>query len=312
MKRIVVTGATSMIGAALIEAVLAGSEVENIYAIVHPGTRKINRLPKDPRIFVIECDLSGYEILPELIPHSCDVFYHFAWPRTETYLESFEDVCQKAENIRACLMAVKAAKELGCSTFVGAGGQSEYGIAHTGKLAPDTPCEPVRADGVLKYAAGKLARIQAESYGMSCIWMRIFSVYGRYDRPNSMVSTTIRRLHHKEHCSFTPSQQMWDYLNAEDIGRAFYLAGKLSGGSKVYCIGSGEERPLHEFIEIIRDIVDPTADLGIGEVPYPANPVMRLCADISDFQRDTGWKPKVRFEDGIRKLYTQMIEDGAI
>jgi len=309
---ILVTGATSMLGVALIEAALAENEMEHIYAVIHPGTRKIDRLPGDPRINIVECDLSRYETLPKLIPHSCDVFYHLAWPRTETYLESFEDVCQKAENIRAGLTAVKAAKEMGCSRFVGAGSQSEYGIAHTGRLAPGSPCEPVRADGVLKYAAGKLSRIQAESYGMSCIWMRIFSVYGRYDRPNSMVSTTIRRLHNKEHCSFTPSQQMWDYLNAEDIGRAFYLAGKLSAGSKVYCVGSGEEKPLREFIETIRDVVDPTAELGIGELPYPENPVMRLCADISDLQRDTGWKPRIQFKDGIRKLYEQMIDDGEL
>ncbi len=312
MKHLAVTGATSMIGVALVKAALAENKTEHIYAIVHPGSKKMNRIPRDQRVHIIECDLSEYETLPKLIPHTCDVFYHFAWPRTETYLESFEDILQKAENIQTSLMAVKAAKDLGCSTFVGAGSQSEYGVAHTGKLAPDTPCDPVRADGVLKYAAGKLTRLQAERYGMHCIWVRIFSVYGRYDRPNSMISTTIRKLHNREHCPFTPSQQLWDYLNAEDIGRAFYLAGKLSSGSKVYCVGSGEEKPLREFIGIIRDVVDPTAELGIGEVPYPANPVMRLCADISNFQRDTGWKPEIRFEDGIQKLYKQMLEDGEI
>lgn len=312
MKSMVVTGATSMIGVALIEAALEENEVKHIYAVVHPGTKKIGRIPKNPRVSIIECDLSKYDALPGLIPDICDVFYHFAWHRTETYAESFQDIYQKAENIRAGLMAVKAAKELGCSTFVGAGGQSEYGVSHTGKLAPGTPCNPVRADGILKYAVGKLVRLQAENYGMNCIWIRIFSVYGKYDRPNSMVSTTISKLHRKEHCSFTPSRQMWDYLNAEDIGRAFYLAGKLCVGSRVYCVGSGEEKPLQEFIETIRDIVDPTAELGIGELPYPLNPVMRLCADISDFQRDTGWKPRVSFQDGIQKLYRQMIDDGVI
>lgn len=312
MKRVIVTGATSMIGVALMEAALADNEVEHIYAVIHPGTKKAGRIPKDPRICVVDCDLCEYEALPELIPHTCDVFYHLAWPRTATYLESFEDICQKAGNIRAVLTAVKAAKELGCSKFVGAGSQAEYGTAHSGKLAPDTPCEPVRADGVLKYAAGKLARIQAEAYGMSCVWIRIFSVYGRYDRPNSMVSATIRRLHYKEHCSFTPSQQLWDYLNVEDMGRAFYFAGKFATGSKVYCVGSGEERPLREFIETIRDVVDPMAELGIGELLYPANPVMWLCADISDFQRDTGWEPKIRFEKGIQILYEQMVRDRAL
>ena len=312
MKHIVITGATSMIGVALIEAALAGNEVERIYAVVRPGTKKIGRIPKNSRVHIVACGLSAYETLPKLIDGPCEVFYHLAWPRRETYQESFEDVCDKIESVRAELIAVKAAKELGCSKFIGAGSQSEYGVVYAEKLSPSLPCNPVRADGILKFAAGKLAEIQAENYGMSYIWMRIFSVYGRYDRPNSMISTTIHKLHHKEHCAFTPSQQMWDYLNIEDLGSALYLAGKFSAGHKVYCVGSGDERPLYEFIETIRDVVDPTAKLGIGELPYPQNPVMRLCADISDLQRDTGWKPQVQFEDGIRKLYRQMIGDGIL
>lgn len=312
MKHIVITGATSMIGTALIETALAGNETERIHAVVHPGTGKIDRIAKDSRIHIVACDLSSYETLPELIDGPCEVFYHLAWPRTETYRESLEDIRDKMGSVWAELMAVKAAKELGCSKFVGAGSQSEYGIVRAEKLSPSLPCEPVRADGILKFAAGKLAGIQAGNYGMSCIWMRIFSVYGRYDRPNSMINTTICKLHRKEHCSFTPSRQIWDYLNAEDLGSALYLAGKFSAGHKVYCVGSGDERPLYEFIETIRDVVDPTAKLGIGELPYPKNPIMRLCADISDLQRDTGWKPQVRFEDGIRKLYRQMIEDGVL
>lgn len=312
MKRIAVTGATSMIGVALIQAALAGNEVEQIYAVIRPGTNKIGRIPKDSRIHIVACDMPDYQTLAERIPGGCEVFYHLAWPRTETYQETFEDICCKIESVQAEMMAVKVAKELGCSKFVGAGGQSEYGIVRTEKFSPELWCEPVRADGILKYAAGKLARIQAESYGMSCIWMRVFSIYGRYDRLDSMVSATIRKLHRKEHCSFTPCEQLWDYLNAEDVGTAFYLAGKFSAGYKVYCVGSGEGRPLREFIEIIKEEVDPMAELGIGELPYPKDQIVRLCADISNLQRDTGWKPRIQFRDGIRKLYRTMIEDGAV
>jgi UDP-glucose 4-epimerase len=312
MKSIVVTGATSMIGVALIESAIAGNEVEQIYAVIHPGTKKIHHIPKDPRIHIVPCDLSNYETLPKLISGFCEVFYHLAWPRTETYQENLEDICGKIESVRAELIAVKVAKELGCSKFVGVGSQSEYGVSCAEKLSPELPCNPIRADGILKFAAGKLAGIQAEHYGISCIWMRIFSVYGRYDRPNSMISTTIGKLHSKKHCSFTASQQLWDYLNVEDAGLALYLAGKFSTGHKIYCVGSGDEQPLYRFIETIRDVVDPTAELGIGELPYPENPIMRLCADISTLQNDTGWKPQIQFKDGIRKLYRQMLEDRCI
>lgn len=36
----------------------------------------------------------------------------------------------------------------------------------------------------------------------------------------------------------------------------------------VYCIGSGQARPLREYIETLRDAVDPSLPLGIGDKNY--------------------------------------------
>lgn len=303
MEKIVITGATSMIGIALIKAAIKDTSIKRIYAVVRSNSEKINRLPNDNRIKIVECDMLDYYHLPELIREKCDVFYHLAWPRTATYEEDFESVFEKSKTIQAMLNAVKAASELGCEKFVGAGSQSEYGITSKDKISPETVCCPVRADGVLHLAAGNLARILSKKFDMSCIWMRIFSVYGQYDRNNSMVASTVNRLRKGEHCSFTKAEQMWDFLNAEDAGRAFYLVGKKVSGSRVYCLGGGEARPLREYIEIIGKVVSPETDLGIGEIPYPIQPVMHLCADISALKHDTGWEPVVDFECGINRLY---------
>lgn len=71
-------------------------------------------------------------------------------------------------------------------------------------------------------------------------------------------------------------------------------------GRGIYPIGSGNARPLREYIEIIRDEIDPNLPLGFGEVPYSDKQVMHLCADISDLQRDTGFEPEVGFREGIQ------------
>ena len=66
MDKIIVTGATSMIGISIIEACLNGS-VSKIYAVIRPGTTKRDRLPKDDRICLIECVAENYNKLEELI-----------------------------------------------------------------------------------------------------------------------------------------------------------------------------------------------------------------------------------------------------
>ena len=101
--------------------------------------------------------------------------------------------------------------------------------------------------------------------------------------------------------------ERWDYLYSSDAGRAFYLIGERSTGNKVYCLGSGKAQLLRTYIEIIGRVVNDKIPLGIGEIPYSEGTVMNLCADIRRLQEDTGWKPVVGFEDGIREILKKKI-----
>ena len=58
---------------------------------------------------------------------------------------------------------------------------------------------------------------------------------------------------------------------------------------------------MRNVLELMRDAVDPSLPLGLGEIPYAPNQVMRLQADIEPLARDTGFRPRVPFEDGIRE-----------
>lgn len=303
MEKVVVTGATSMIGSSLLRRLVKDKHISTIYAVVRPlsigDIDKRNRIPKDNRIQIIECDMSNYATLSTLINDNCDVFFHLAWPRTATYSETIDDVLLKCDALKSVVEAINAAKMLGCRSFVGAGSQAEYGVPIDGKYVVGMECKPVRVDGIIHLAAYKLARTLSEQYGLNCIWMRIFSVYGVYDRNNSMISSTIYHLIKGEHCSFTKSEQMWDYINADDVADAFYLVGNKVYKHAEYNISSGVSKPLKRYIEIIRDIIDKDAVLGFGEKEYPTNPIMNMDVDISNLIEDTGWKPKISFEQGI-------------
>lgn len=80
MQRIIVTGATSMIGVALIEECIKhGTE---LYAVVREGSEKRSRLPESSLIKFVDCSLEHLDRLPEMIPQECDTFYHIAWGNT--------------------------------------------------------------------------------------------------------------------------------------------------------------------------------------------------------------------------------------
>lgn len=297
-----------MIGVALIKEAVKDEEIGRIYAVVRPGSKKICRLQNCHDIIVVECDVREYLKLPDLLPYPIDIFFHLAWPRTPTYEESYDDIHEKSLNLLGVLDALRAAGYFGCKTFIGAGSQSEYGIVKEGLISTQSPCNPVRADGVLHLAAGKLVKLLAGQMGINSAWLRVFSIYGINDRENSLVKSTIHKLLNGEHCSFTKCEQIWDYLYEEDAGKAFLLAGKKMFGNKTYNLGYGEPRPIRDYLESIRTIVSSDAELGIGELPYPKGVVMNLGCDNTDFVKDIGWQPEIGFAEGVKRILDAELE----
>ena len=302
MRRIVITGATGAIGMALIGLCIP----KGVEALVlcRKDSARAGRIPVHPLIHVRYCDLSQMKDWQPDETEACgvtepyDAFYHFAWAGTTG--DARNDMYLQNKNVEYTRDAVRLAARLGCRTFVGAGSQAEYGRAE-GKLKENTPARPENGYGIAKLCAGLMSREECQSLGMRHIWARILSVYGPYDGENSVIMSSIQKLLRREEPELTAGDQIWDYLYSEDAARAFFLLGEKGKDGAVYCIGSGEARPLKEYLYLLRDAVDPALPLGLGKRPYSGKQVMYLSADISRLKEDTGFEPEVAFEDGIRR-----------
>lgn len=296
MKNAVITGAAGMLGLALIRILTA--EGYNVYAVVRPGSHRNANIPDWENVKITECDLSELDNLKNLVQEKCDIFFHFGWAGTSGAARN--DMDMQIKNIQHTIDAVNAAHDLGCSVFLGAGSQAEYGRREE-KIQPQTPANPENGYGIAKLCAGQMSRNLCAEYGIKHIWCRIFSVYGPYDGEQTMVMSGIRQLLDGNRPSYTKGEQLWDYLYCDDAARAIYLSAVSGKNGAIYCVGSGKTRQLREYIEIIRDIVCPGAEVGIGDIPYADKQVMYLCADIDSLKEDTGFEPQYSFEEGIKR-----------
>lgn len=297
MKRAIITGATGVLGTALIKELIE-NDVE-LLILCREGSSKNERIPEHPLITKKFCSLNGLSALKNDTGKEYDVFYHFAWAATAG--PDRNNMYAHADNIKYALDAVGAAKRFGCKLFIGAGSQAEYG-RHEGILKPDTPCFPENGYGMAKLCAGQMTREYAHQLGLKHMWTRILSVYGPNDGENTMIMSLINKLQKGETPALTKGEQMWDYLYSADAARAFRLLGEKGVDGKTYVLGSGEARPLKEYMKTIRDVVRPDAQLEFGTIPYSEKQVMYLCADISELKKDMGWEPKICFTDGIKEL----------
>ena len=296
MKKIVITGATSMIGINFINFVL--NKDTQVLAIIRKNSNKKDLLPKSDKIKIIECDLKELENL-EVSTKDYDLFIHLAWEGT--FGSARNEVYSQSLNIKYTLAATQLAKKLGCKKFIGAGSQAEYGRCD-GRLSPNTKTSPETAYGISKLCAGNLSRILANQIGIEHIWMRILSVYGPYDNENTMIMTSIKEMLEKNQSpEYTKAEQLWDYIYIEDMVKALYLIGEKGKNNNIYCIGSGKQIPLYMYIEEIRRQIDENIKLKLGAKEYCENQVMNLCADITNLEKDTGFKPEIGFKEGIAK-----------
>ncbi len=295
MNKAVITGPTGAVGTALIQY-LIDKNIE-VLALVRPQSERIDQIPKHPLVRIVACELSKLSEL-SIPDFQYSTFYHLGWEGT--FGDCRNDMYLQNKNVKYTLDAVQLAKRMESTTFIFVGSQAEYGRVEE-KLSPSTPTFPENGYGMAKLCAGFMSRRLCEMMQMKHCWVRILSIYGPNDGPNTLINSSIRKLAAGEETIYTPCEQQWDYLYSKDAAKALYLIAEKGRAGSVYNLGSGIAFPLKYYLETMRNIINPTMALGIGKLPYNDKQVMYLCADIQNLQQDTGFTADYSFDEGIKE-----------
>lgn len=301
MKTALITGADGFIGRHLVRALL--SEKAEVFAIVHPENN-IYEHHKIPNLHVRCIDLNRAQDYARDFPSGIDAMFHFAWAGVRPELRDDLDV--QMANINMAMGCMKMAASIGIKKVIFPGSTNEY--LYCGKaIGRDALPSPSNAYGAVKVALRYLACDFAAKNGIEFIYAIITGIYAADRRDNNVIFYTIDKLLKKEKPSLTRLEQLWDYVYVDDVISALMAIGRSGKGGAVYAVGHGDNWALSNYIEIIHRKIDPLLPLGIGEVPYADNGRMpSSCVDLSDIERDTGFKPKVDFEEGIARVIDRM------
>ncbi len=304
MKSAIITGGTGALGTALINE-LVNNNIKVLVLCRKNSSREDNIISH----YLVTKDFCNLDELADYeVNNKYDVFYHLGWDGTSGI--SRDDFYLQNENVKFSLDAVALAKRAGCSLFIGVGSQAEYGRV-SNILKSNTPTFPVSGYGIGKLSAYYMTYFYAKKLELRHIWVRVLSVFGINDNPNSMIISLVGMLVNNKKPEMTKCEQVWDYLYSKDAGRAFRLIGEKGVSGKVYVLGSGKSRILKEYVESVRDVLFyeglcPKTEICFGKKPYYSDQSMYLMADISDLKYDTGWEPRFSFEEGIRDLCSDL------
>ncbi|MDO4265845.1 MAG: NAD(P)-dependent oxidoreductase [Eubacteriales bacterium] len=302
--RIIITGAGSFLGKALVRA-----------------------LSEDAGAHELICFRHSFEEEPDRLPQRADAFVHLAWAGVGSAGRS--DQAIQAYNVEMSMAALKKAAQLGCRSFLFSGSQAEYGISHSGLQREDMRCMPVSEYGRAKLLFGELAerwvhslneeergraggnrsaagesgsmRNGSEEEPLRLIHARIFSVYGPGDHDTSLISTGIKSCLADRALLLGSCTQDWDYLYIDDAARALLALILSEKAEGIYNIASGDIRPLKEYLASLRSVLGSGSELQFGMRENNAEGAASLRPSVGKIQELCGWRPEVSFEEGIRR-----------
>lgn len=296
MKSAVITGAGGFIGRNLTKRLL--QENVQVYGIDVEAAQE--RILTEDGVTPLCVDIGEKKQLTAILRVAKpDVLYHLAWAGVSTDVKN--EVGMQLSNIPLAMTVLEACVEAGCGHVIIPGSASEYAYCGQTIDGRNTPA-PGDAYAASKAATQVLCQWYARQHGLNLNWLLIGSIYGPGRNDNNILTYTIKALLRGEEPKYSKLEQMWDYIYIDDLIEALYLLGLHGKPDGVYPLGSGQARPLAEYIRQIQAEIAPNAPLGIGALPYklgskPDNSVL----DIHRLKEDTGFAPRVTFEEGIER-----------
>lgn len=305
MKKVIVTGANGFIGTALCKELTAqGTEV---IAVVRNEEEDISDIVDLPGLRIVYCDLSCFNNLKDYIgDRNIEALYHLAWVGSAGELRGDSDV--QVKNIQYACDTVKACAEIECKKFIFACSIMEYEIE--AMMATDEVPAINTLYSSAKVAADYMTRTIAGTLGVSYIRAVISNIYGPGERSQRLINTSIRKLLSGGHCAFSAGEQMYDFIYITDAAKAFIAIGEKGTANRTYYIGSRSPRPLKEFLCEMRDQVDTSIEIGLGELPFNGVSLSYHEFDIHAVKNDTGFVPVVSFAEGIQRTIKWIREMG--
>ena len=292
--RYIINGASGVLGFALIKKLLEGGDDVSILARSESSLSHIfNEFGRDSFYSVHIIDLKDYASAQSEI--SGDVFIHLAWAGVEK--EARDNVALQMKNVGYTLDAIKLAKKVGCKVFVGAGSQAEFADSNT-PMGNHTPTIPNTAYGAAKLAAGQMGRLLAESVELKFYWIRIFSLFGPYDRRYSFMSIMIEKFLKNESLEMTTGEQIWDYLFSYDAANIILTCLSSNTINQYFSIGSGNRIKLMDYVSMTCKIIDSSSKISNNYLNKDNSKRKYLVADTSSI-KSINYEFKYTFEQGI-------------
>ena len=310
---VLITGGAGFIGSHAAEHLLSqGNSVtilDDFNSFYDPAIKRSNIQSLLGKARVEEADIRNAEAVLQIV-RSCkpDAILHLA-ARAGVRPSIREPELYIDTNIKGTFNLLEAARLVGVPRFISASSSSVYGTLKTAPFREDMCLNQT----ISPYAATKLAAEQLCSnfshlYGMRCISLRFFTVYGPRQRPDLAIHSFTRAIREGRSIQqFGNGSTRRDYTYIDDILQGILACFNYDGPiCDVFNLGESQTTTLAELIASIESALGKRA--MIEKLPDQPGDVPLTYADISKARDLLNYRPHTQIAQGIPKFVDWFLE----
>lgn len=297
----VVTGGAGFIGSHMVDLLVErGFRVHVIDNLVGGRAANLAQHTNNPGVVLDERDIRALAPDDKLFADARVVF-HFAG--IGDIVPSIEQPADyMSANVQGTVHVLEAARHAGARKVVYAASSSCYGLAAV-PTREDHPISPQYPYALSKHLGETAVFHWHRVYRLPANAIRIFNAYGTRSRTSGAYGAVFgvflrQKLAGRPFTVVGDGTQTRDFLYVTDVAAAFLAAAETDKVGEVWNLGAGHPQSVNRLVEL----------LGGAVVRLPKRPGEPECtwADIGKIMRDLGWAPRVSFEEGVRRIVTDI------
>lgn len=263
-KVYLVTGAAGFIGSHICEELLKYPSntvigVDNFYS---GNQSNIDLLKGISGNFIFyKSDICNHEEMCEIIrKHNVQyVFHEAAIASVQTSIDN--PLFTNEVNIKGSLSILEASRKNAVKRFLFASSAAVYGDEPTLPKNEESVTRPISPYGLEKLVVEQYMRLYSSQYGLECIALRYFNVYGPRQDPHSEYSGVISIFDNRIRQNlpitiYGDGEQYRDFIYVKDVVKAnlHLMDYDLKNHNfLVVCTGSGKSTTINRLVEVIKN-----------------------------------------------------------
>jgi len=298
-ETVLVTGGAGFIGSALCRALVARGSRVFAYDNLRFGRRDL--LPADPRCVLVEGDVRDAGALRRVLRDTApQAVCHLAAIHFIPYCIAHPDEAMDV-NVNGTRQVLEACREVRPARLLFASTAAVY-PAEDGPFTEEHAPGPIDIYGTSKLEGEELVRRFAAETATPTVIARLFNAFGPRDTNPHLIPDVLAQLGQGDTVRLGNLEPVRDYVHLEDLAAALVALLEAADEScSIFNVGSGEGRSVREVLAAFEAALG--RPLSVVQDPDRLRKVERprLVADTGKL-RETGWQPRVGFQEGIRRL----------